>query len=252
MGPISDIAGRHNLKIIEDSAETMFARYRGKSVGSLGEIGCFSTYVAHLLVTGVGGLNTTNNPDYAIYLRSLLNHGRDSIYLNMDDDENKSGEELQAIVARRFNFVSVGHSFRATEMEAALGLAQLDDWESMIAKRRGNAASLLSRLSTFSGHIQLPALRPDADHSFMMFPIVLREQPKNDLVNFLEEHAIETRDMLPLTNQPVYGRLLGWKEEEYPVAQWINRSGFYIGCHQDLTVTDLDYVAEIFARFFAK
>jgi dTDP-4-amino-4,6-dideoxygalactose transaminase len=252
MGLITDNARRHGLKIIEDSAETMFARYKGKSVGSLGEIGCFSTYVAHLLVTGVGGLNTTNNPDYAIYLRSLLNHGRDSIYLNMDDDENKSHEELQAIVARRFIFVTVGHSFRATEMEAALGLAQLETWESMIAKRRANAAGLLARLSAFEEHVQLPKTRPDADHSFMMFPLVLRNRPKNDLVNFLERHGIETRDMLPLTNQPVYHRLLGWKEEEHPVARWINKSGFYIGCHQDLTIADLDYVAETFAGFFLK
>jgi dTDP-4-amino-4,6-dideoxygalactose transaminase len=251
MSPIHDIAGKHGLKIIEDSAETMFASYKGKSVGSLGEIGCFSTYVAHLLVTGVGGLNTTNNPDYAIHLRSLLNHGRDSIYLNMDDDENKSGEELRAIVARRFNFVSVGHSFRATEMEAALGLAQLENWKPMIARRRANAAGLLARLSAFTEHVQLPAVRPEAEHSFMMFPIVLRNRPKNDFVNFLEQHSIETRDMLPLTNQPVYGRLLGWKEEEYKVARWVNKNGFYIGCHQDLTVSDLDYIGEIFNRFFS-
>ena len=250
MESISGIARAHGLKIIEDSAETMFARYKGKSVGSLGEIGCFSTYVAHLLVTGVGGLNTTNNPDYAIYLRSLLNHGRDSIYLNMDDDENKSNEELQAIVARRFNFVTVGHSFRATEMEAALGLAQLETWESMIAKRRANAAGLLARLSAFAEYMQLPKTRPDADHSFMMFPLVLRNRPKNDMVNFLEQHGIETRDMLPLTNQPVYHRLLGWNEEDHQVAQWINKNGFYIGCHQDLTIADLDYVSDIFARFF--
>ena len=76
--------------MIEDSCETMFSKYKGRSVGSLGDIGCFSTYVAHLITTGVGGLNTTNNPDYAIKMRSIMNHGRDNIYISIDDDLNKS------------------------------------------------------------------------------------------------------------------------------------------------------------------
>lgn len=250
MDPISQIATKHGLKIIEDSAETMFATYKGRPVGSLGEIGCFSTYVAHLLVTGVGGLNTTNNPEYAVRIRSLLNHGRDSIYISIDDDKDKSGEELRLIVARRFNFVSVGHSFRATEMEAALGLAQLEEAEAMLATRRANAKSLIRKLAHLEPYLQLPKIRPGSEHAFMMFPLVLRDEAKTDLVNFLEQNGVETRDMLPLTNQPVYQTLLGWGEPDYPVAEWINRNGFYVGCHQDLTETDLDYMAELFERFF--
>lgn len=252
MDPICEVAARHNLKVVEDSAETMFASYHGRPAGSLGDIGCFSTYVAHLLVTGVGGLNTTNNPEYAIRMRSLMNHGRDSIYLSIDDDDGKPADELRLIIARRFNFVSVGHSFRATEMEAALGLAQLEEWEALIAARRANAKSLLRKLSHLEGDLQLPRTRPGSEHAFMMFPIVLRDRPKEALVNFLEQNGVETRDMLPLTNQPVYQRLLGWCEDAYPVAKWINQNGFYVGCHQDLTEFDLDYMAELFERFFRR
>src|SRR3989344_6339619 len=194
---IINIAKRHNLKIIEDSCETMFARYKGKSVGNLGDIGCFSTYVAHLLTTGVGGIATTNNPKYAVKMRSLVNHGRDSIYLSLEDDDNKSEKELKEIISKRFSFVSVGHSFRITEMEAALGVAQLEDWEDMINKRKKNAAYLIEKLSLFNKHIQLPKIRPEVTHSFMMFPIVLKNAPKEELVNFLENNGIETRDMLP-------------------------------------------------------
>jgi perosamine synthetase len=252
MDDLAILAARHGLKLIEDSAETMFARYRGRSVGSLGEIGCFSTYAAHLLVTGVGGLCVTNDPEYAVRTRSLVNHGRDSIYISIDDDKGKTVEELRMIVARRFNFVSVGHSFRATELEAALGLAQLEEWPAMIAARRANARALTERLAEFEDHLQLPSIRPDCEHSFMMFPVVLRDEMKTELVNFLEENGVETRDMLPLTNQPVYQRLLGWREEDYPVARWVNRNGFYIGCHQDLGEDDLDYVASLFHRFYRR
>ena len=252
MDPIREIANHYNLKIIEDTCETMFANYHGRRVGSLGDIGCFSTYVAHLLVTGVGGLSLTNDPEYAVRMRSLVNHGRDSIYISIDDDKGKTSEELKMIIAKRFKFVSVGHSYRATELEAALGLAQLEHWETMIAIRRANARSLTNKLSRLDTNLQLPSTRPGSDHSFMMYPVVLADRPKTDLVQFLEQHGVETRDMLPLTNQPVYHRLLGWREEDYPVAKWINQNGFYVGCHQDMTESDLDYVAELFERYFRR
>lgn len=250
MDPIIEIAKKYSLKIIEDSAETMFASYKGRRVGSLGDVGCFSTYVAHILVTGVGGLNTTNEPDYAIKIRSLLNHGRDSIYISIDDDDNKTRDQLRTIIERRFRFVAVGHSYRVTEMEAALGIAQLENWQPGITQRRRNAAFLTQALAKFNNHLQTPQIRPDCDHSFMMYPVVTRGEDKRRLVNFLEENGIETRDMLPLTNQPVYQELLGWQEAEFPVAQWINNNGFYFGCHQDLSDLDLDYVVEYFDRFF--
>lgn len=250
MGPIRALARRAGAQIIEDSCETMFAAYNGAPVGSLGDIGCFSTYVAHLLVTGVGGLNTTNNPDYAVHLRSLINHGRDAIYLNIDDDR-AAGKALRWIVKRRFRFVHVGHSFRATEMEAALGLGQLPGWRSMIAARRANAQRLTRALRHLDAQLQLPAVRPGSEHAFMMYPIVLRDAPKTALVNFLEARGVETRDMLPLTNQPVYQRLLGWREADYPVARWINRSGFYVGIHQEVTAKDVEYLAALMTQFFA-
>lgn len=252
MDPLREIAKKHNLRVIEDSAETMYAKYKGQPVGSLGDIGCFSTYVAHLLVTGVGGLNTTNNPDYAVRLHSLVNHGRDSIYLSIDDDKGKDADELRMVIARRFKFTSIGHSFRVTEMEAALGLAQMEEANAILTARRANAAGLTQRLSKWSDKLQLPSIRPGNEHAFMMYPIVLRDAPKEELVNFLEGHGVGTRDMLPLTNQPVYKDVLGWKESDYPAAQWINNNGFYIGCHQDIGEDELDYMAELFERFFQK
>lgn len=252
MAPLVNLARQHQLKIIEDSCETMFANYRGQSVGSLGDVACFSFYVAHLLTTGVGGMATTNNPDYAVKLRSLVNHGRDSIYLSIDDDDTATGKQLTEVVAKRFSFVSLGHSFRVTEMEAAIGVAQLESWETMIAARRRNAAHLTARLMPLSDVLQLPAVRPHCDHSFMMFPIVLRHEPKLNLVNFLEHHGVETREMLPLINQPIYQQLFALKAADYPVADWINRNGFYVGCHHNLSTEDLDRMAALFLRYFGR
>ena len=251
MDALMDIARRHDLRIVEDSCEAMAAKYQGRTVGSFGDIACFSTYVAHLLSTGVGGLSTTNSPEYAVKLRSLINHGRDSIYMSIDDDDDLGPEALRTVVERRFRFVSPGHSFRTTELEAALGVAQLDeDFEDSIRARRANAAFLSRDLAHLESKIQLPSIRPGSEHSYMMYPILVREGPKNDFVMHLEHRGIETRDMMPLTNQPVYQDLLHLDESEYPVAQRINASGFYIGCHQDLTSSDLDYVVSVIDEYW--
>ena len=250
MDPIRMIAARRGLKIVEDSAETMFARYKGRKVGSLGDIGCFSTHIAHFIVTGVGGLATTSDADLIIRLRSLMNHGRDSIYLSIDDDKDAMGDQLHDIVAKRFQFVSVGHSFRATELEAALGVAQLEEKDKITKGRATIVRRLTAGLREFEDRLQLPTCPPDRDHAFMLYGLVLRGQDKTGLVNFLEDRGVETRDMMPLLNQPVYKRLFGDLEARNPVARMLNRSAFCIGCHQHMTTDDVNYVVEQFRAFF--
>jgi CDP-6-deoxy-D-xylo-4-hexulose-3-dehydrase len=252
MGPILDVAGRRDLRILEDSCETMFATYKGQSVGSFGDMAAFSTYMAHLLVTGVGGLVTTNDDDLALRVRSLMAHGRDAIYLSIDDDDLLGDDNrLRRIIERRFSFVRLGYSYRLTELEAAIGLAQLEQKDGWMLARRQNAGKLTELLRPLEEHLQLPTIPPDMEHSYMMYPLVCRrEGVRGPLLLHLERAHIETRYLLPLLNQPVYGELFGDIEQRYPVAYHLNRNGFYIGCHHGLTDDDLHYVAERFAEFF--
>ena len=250
MDPILEIASRRGLSVIEDSCETMFARYRGRVVGSMGDVGCFSTYVAHFIVAGIGGFATTNDPQLVVVMRSMMNHGRDSIYISIDDDLGAQGDRLREIVAKRFSFVRLGHNFRATELEAAIGLAQLEDRDTIIKTRRANANFYLEALADLSDHLQLPFVPSDRDHMFMLFPVVVREGSKQPLVNELEARGIETRDLMPVINQPFYRALYGDLESQFPVARHLNQSGFYIGCHQCLEPSDQQYVVETIRRFF--
>jgi len=252
MDPILRIARSRRWKIIEDSCETAFAKYRGRTVGSFGDIACFSTYIAHYIVTGVGGFALTSDRDIAVRLRSLMNHGRDSIYLSVDDGASASGRRLKEIVARRFRFVSLGHSFRATEMEAAIGLAQLEARRTIVRKRLANARRLTEGLLGLEDRLQLPYAPPDREHMFMMYPIVLRSESKVGLVNFLEARGVETRDIPPVINQPVYRRMFGDLESKYPVARWINRSGFYVGCHPSLDAGHMDRIADLVHQYLKK
>jgi dTDP-4-amino-4,6-dideoxygalactose transaminase len=254
MDPILEIARKYDLKIIEDSCETMFARYRHKSVGSFGDISCFSTYMAHYMVTGVGGLICTNNEQYHDIVKSLANHGRDNSYLSIDDDKGLGDEGLREVVNKRFLFPRLGYSYRCTEMEGALGLAQLERRDEIMLPRKFNSKYLIKYLRPFENYLQLPWSPKYVDHSFMMFPIVIQEGApfsKTDLVMFLEKRNIETRDMNPLINQPFYTKRYGNLESQYPVALWINNNGFYIGCHQKISRAELDYIVNSFRAFFA-
>ena len=248
---IRKIAKVYGLKIIEDSCETMFATHHGDMVGTLGDIACFSTYVAHLITTGVGGLSVTNNREYAAKMRSLVNHGRDGIYISIDDDDDVTPEKKKEIISKRFRFESVGHSFRVTELESALGVAQLETWQEMILARNANAFALNRMLGDLVDKIQLPDRTGGTEHDFMMYPIVLYYEDKWGLCNYLEKNGVETREMMPLINQPVYENMVDvyWKKD-FPVAEWINHSGFYIGCHQGLNTSDMEYVSDVIHGYF--
>lgn len=252
MDPIMKIAKENHLSVVEDSAETMFAHYKGRPVGSFGDISCFSTYVAHYIVTGVGGINLTSQPDLAVILRSLMNHGRDSIYISMDDSKNAEREALHEVVERRFRFVRLGYSYRATEMEAALGLSQLRRYGDILSGRKYVAQKYLTELADLKEYLQLPSVPGDREHTFMLFGIVEKTGAKRQLVNFLEDHGIETRDMLPLINQPVFQEKFGDMRGMYPVADHLNNNAFYIGCHQYITEDEIDYVSSKIHEFYRR
>ncbi len=253
IGPVVAFARARGLAVLEDSCETMFARYRGRPVGSFGDIACFSTYAAHILVTGIGGIAVTDDAELAVMMKSLANHGRDAIYTSMDDDAVSDDADLFQVVSRRFSFVHVGYSYRATELEAAIGLGQLRRWRTIVRRRQENARRLEAALAPFRGALQLPRIRPGSEHVFMMYPIVLADGIEREpLIQHLEHYRIETRYLLPLLSQPVYRALFGDLSARYPVAARLERQGFYIGCHPEVTARDVAYVAAVLRDYFAR
>lgn len=257
MDVIMEIAQNYGLRVIEDCAESHFAKYHGKTVGSFGDLSAFSTYVAHTITTGVGGIVCTSDSSHMEILRSLVAHGRACTCERCaaSDGKNVCKKRLQTDIDRRFMFVRLGYSYRVGELEGALGMAQLERADEIMTKRKNNAEYLTKRLEKYEEFIQLPRCPENMEHTYMMYPVLIKKQSKisrKDLIDFLEANNVETRPMLPLLNQPVYKKLFGNLEEQYPVAKNINENGFYIGCHHELTTEDMKAIAELFRDFFEK
>ena len=245
MERVVSIAKYYGLQVIEDSCETMFAGINGKSVGSYGDMACFSTYVAHLIVGGVGGLVTTNSDKNAEMCRSFMAHGRDSIYTSIDDDDKISKDMIE----RRYKFDRVGYSYRCTEIEAAIALSELERWEENIATRRQNAWLLTETLKGLP--LQLPSIPEGYEHSYMMFPFVCHDGvDRDELLLYMEQKGIETRFMFPLLSQPIYRKLLGNLLEQYPVAKRLEKQGAFVGMHQGLTDEDMFFIADTIKEYF--
>jgi len=187
-------------------------------------------------------------------MKSFINHGRDTVYTRIDDDADLERAHALDIPARRFSFVRLGHSFRATEMEAALGVAQLEELPARHARRMAIVARLTEGLRPLDDVLQLPKGREGSEHGFMFYPLVVREPAvsRDALVDHLEGHGVETRHLLPLVTQPVYERLFGNLGARYPVAASLDDTAFYVGCQPELSDDDVDYVVACFRAYFGR
>lgn len=255
MERIKAIAQQHRLFVVEDAAEALGAKYKGKNIGTWGDLAAFSLYVAHIITTIEGGIVVTDRKDFAEVLRSLRTHGRackcEKCVLNIREGycpkRFKYGEDI------RFIFERIGFSSKMNELEAAVGLGNLDLYDEILAKRRQNLKSLREGLSQFKACLFTIDQAPDEEIGPMGFPIILRQGApftRDKLVSFLEKNNIDTRHLFSSipTQCPAYA-YLGYRKGTFPEAEYIGRCGFHIGVHQDLKKEHLDYFLSTIKKF---
>lgn len=258
MDTINAIAKKHNLLVVEDAAEAHGALYKGKPAGSLGDLAAFSTYVAHIITTGEGGVVTTNNGQYGEILRSLRSHGRNCTCKRciMNTDEvtfcakrfrGEGGEDI------RFTFDRIGYSCKMNELEAAIGIGAMEVYHEILKKRHANLIHVLERFDRFAPYLSTIKEESHERIGPHAIPIIINEGApftRAELTRHLEQNGIETRTLFAAmpTQCPGFA-YLGYKLGQFPNAEYMGMHGIHIGVHQDVGIEDMEYALELLGQF---
>lgn len=218
MEPVLSLAKKYNLFVLEDAAEAHGAKYKGRRVGAFGEAAAFSFYGNKIITTGEGGMITTDNDALAAKMRIIKGQGMDT--------------------KRRYWHPVIGYNYRITNIQAAIGLAQLERIEGLIAIHRKNALTYHHLLEKDS-RLTLPVERPWAEHVYWVYGILVDNAHKRDIImQALEEKGIGTRPFFyPAHIMPAHKENIS-----LPVAQDISARGIILPSSANLTEEDIRYV----------
>ena len=227
MDPVLEIAKRHKLFVIEDAAEMHGQTYKGKKCGSFGEISIFSFYPNKHITTGEGGMILTDDPQIAARCKKLRNLAFEA-------------------TGRRFIHFELGWNYRMTNLQAALGVAQLERIDEHVAKKRWIGKMYSEKLKGLKG-FQQPLTQTDyAENIYWVYGLVADSQELCDkTVQCLADHKIGTRPFFwCMHEQPVFKNMGLFNNEKYPVAEKIARNGFYVPSGLGLTGQDIETVCQ--------
>jgi CDP-6-deoxy-D-xylo-4-hexulose-3-dehydrase len=243
---------KHQLWLIEDCCDALGSTYKGKMVGTFGDIGTLSFYPAHHITMGEGGAVFTNNLELKQIAESFRDWGRDC-YCPPGKD-NTCGKrfcwklgDLPEGYDHKYTYSHLGYNLKITDMQAACALAQLDKLEDFIKARKANFAFLKERLRTCEEFLQLPEITPHSDPSWFGFPITVKENApvtRLDLLTYLDQQKIGTRLLFAgnLVRQPsmegVQHRISG----DLTNTDRVMNQTFWIGVQPALTEEMLEYV----------
>jgi len=234
MNPLLELAREFGLAIIEDAAEAHGAQYHGRRAGGVGTMGCFSFYANKIVTTGEGGMVVTNDSKLAERARRFRN-------LCFGQDQ-------------RFSHTELGYNFRMTNLQAAVGLAQLERIDDHLARKRRLAARYAERLGELGG-VQLPVERPNVTNVYWMYGIVLDDGLPLDAATLgarLNAQGVDSRPFfLGMHEQPVLRELGLFAGETYPVTERLARRGLYLPSGLNLSETEIDQVCLAVKRCLA-
>jgi perosamine synthetase len=237
MDPVLKICKKYNLYLIEDAAEMHGQTYKDKKCGSFGDISTFSFYPNKHITTGEGGMVVTDNEELAARCRKLRN-------LAFEPDKP------------RFVHYELGWNYRMTNLQAALGLAQLEHIEQHVVRKR-EIGGLYNSVFKNINNIQLPLEKTDyAENIYWVYGVVLKDGitiNAMQIMKKLSEMNIGTRPFFyPMHLQPVFNRMGLFKNESYPVAEKLAEKGFYIPSGLGLTNDEIIKVIEILSEILNK
>ncbi|MEE9601166.1 MAG: DegT/DnrJ/EryC1/StrS family aminotransferase, partial [Thermoplasmata archaeon] len=222
------IADENGLHVIEDAAEAHGAEYRGRKAGSFGAVSCFSFYANKIITTGEGGILVTDSQDAYEKATGL--------------------KDLAFLKKRRFLHEELGYNYRMTNLQAAIGLAQLERIEDYVKMRRRNAERYRTRLKDMRG-LTLPTEKSWAKNVYWMFSVLIDEgvfkKDRNAVSAKLASDGVETRPFfVPIHQQPVLQRMGLFTDESYPIAEMLSRRGLNLPSSTSLNEQEIEYVCQ--------
>lgn len=227
MDKILDIAKKYDLYVVEDAAEAHGSEYKGRKIGSIGDVSCFSFYANKIITTGEGGMLTTDNEEIAKIARDLRGHA-------FSED-------------RHFWHNYIGFNYRMTNLQAAIGLAQMEKFDENVRRRIQTAKLYNSLLKNIKG-ITLPPQTKGVKNVYWMYSILVNDEfdsTRDELRGKLARRGVETRTFfIPIHLQPIYFR--GYNER-FPVAEELCRKGMYLPSASTLTKQEIEYVVDSIA-----
>lgn len=264
---VKDFCNRHQLWLIEDNCDALGSQYACKFTGSFGDLATGSFYPAHHITTGEGGAVFTNNPILYRIVNSLRDWGRDCFCPSGKDNtcQHRFGQqfgELPFGYDHKYVYSHLGYNLKMTEMQAAIGCAQLDKLPDFIEKRRNNWKTLREGLAPLAERLILPKAASNSDPSWFGFAITVREDcllGRDQIVQHLESRGIQTRMLFAgnLIKHPCFDNMrknnTGFRMAgELPVTDFIMNNTFWIGVYPGMTREMNEFIIESIMRLLAK
>jgi CDP-6-deoxy-D-xylo-4-hexulose-3-dehydrase len=264
MDPVMEFAREHDLYVIEDACDALGSIYDGRMVGTFGHLATLSFYPAHHMTTGEGGAVLTNDLKLSHIAQSFRDWGRGCWCRHDSPPTGACGHRFEWQIPgldepydHRYLFVEIGYNLKMTDLQAAIGLAQIDKLPDFCAARRRNFRRLYDGLKPHEELLLLPTWDQRAEPSWFAFPITVRPGApftRRDLITFLEERNVETRLLFAgnILRQPGYRDIAHRIVGQLANADTVIRSTFFVGVYPGLDGARIDYMLDAFADFFAR
>ena len=259
---VTELCRNYDLWLIEDNCDALGSRYRGSLTGTFGHLATFSFYPAHHITMGEGGCVITNDDGLARIARSYRDWGRDCYCAGGESNTcglrfNQKFGELPYGYDHKYVYSHIGYNLKVTDMQAAIGVAQLKKVDTFVARRKENFRRLMEIMKPYQDRLILPQATANADPSWFGFPITVRKDAgftRNDLTAFLEANRIETRNLFAgnLLRHPAFMDIACRVVGDLTNTDVIMNDTFFIGVYPGIDNTRLEYIASVFQRFFDK
>jgi CDP-4-dehydro-6-deoxyglucose reductase, E1 len=259
---VTDFAKKYDLWLIEDCCDALGSTWKGRNVGTFGDIATLSFYPAHHITLGEGGAVLTDKPALQLIIESFRDWGRDC-WCEPGKD-NTCGKRFEWMLGslpcgydHKYSYSHIGYNLKATDMQAALGASQIEKLPHFIARRKANFRHLFNALEPLQDVLWLPQATPGSDPSWFGFPIGVRDSApftRRELVRALEAKKISTRLLFGgnLLRQPAYEGCEIRSIGDLPNTDFAMNNVFWIGVYPGLTEEMLDYVAEAVHSFVSE